>query len=133
MMISGCVGMSKIKTIKEEKHINLYEWKGYLSCCEDNNYTKSYVLSLWGKPDDIVIKNNTQQWIYNRELAFSGLIIWAILIPVPLVIPTGYRTTKLIFEEDTISKIIYEDTRLPTISCGIPNIFANDDLCGYYE
>lgn len=133
IMLSGCVGISAIKTTKTDKHIELSPYVGYLYCCDDNNYAKSDVISLWGEPDEILIEKNAQHWIYNRERAFNGLIFWAVLIPIPLVIPTGYRTTRLIFEEDTISKIIYEDTKLPTISCGFPNIFENDAPCGFWD
>ena len=133
ILISGCVGISNIKSTEEERKINLYSERGYLYSSGENNYTKSEVISLWGKPDDIIIKNNAQHWIYNREVALSGIFIWVILVPVPLIIPTGYRTTRLIFEKEIISKVIYEDSRLPTASCGFPNILVSDSLCGLLD
>jgi len=132
-MISGCVGISNIKSVEKEDMTQLYSTRGYMSYSGDNNYTSSEVISLWGEPDKILIKKNSEYWIYNREVAISGILIWVIIIPIPLIIPTGYRTTTLIFKKGSISKVIYEDTRLPTASCGLLNLYFNQSPCGILD
>lgn len=132
-MISGCVGISNIKSVEKEDMTKLYSTRGYMSYSGDNNYTSSEVISLWGEPDKILIKKNSEYWIYNREVAISGILIWVIIIPIPLIIPTGHRTTTLIFNKETVSKIIYEDTRLPTASCGLLNLYFNQSICGVID
>lgn len=133
IMISGCVGISNIKSVKKEDMTQLYSTKGYMSYFGDNNYTSSEVISLWGEPDKVFIKNNSEYWIYNREVAVRGILIWVIIIPIPLIIPNGYRTTTLVFNKETVSKVIYEDTRLPTASCGLLNLYFNQSICGVMD
>ncbi len=132
-MISGCVGISNIKSVNKEDMTQLYSTKGYVSYFSDNNYTSSEIISLWGKPDKVFIKNNSEYWIYNREVAVRGILIWVIIIPIPLIIPNGYRTTTLVFDKETVSKVIYEDTRLPTASCGLLNLYFNQSICGVMD
>ena len=132
-MISGCVGISNIKSVKKEDMTQLYSTKGYVSYSSDNNYTSSEVIFLWGKPDKVFIKNNSEYWTYNREVAVRGILIWVIIIPIPLIIPNGYRTTTLVFDKETVSKVIYEDTRLPTTSCGLLNLYFNQSICGVMD
>jgi len=132
-MISGCVGISNIKSVEKKDMTQLYSIRGHMSYSGDNNYTSSKVISLWGEPDKILTKKNSEYWIYNREVAISGILIWVIIIPIPLIMPTGYRTTTLVFNKETVSKVIYEDTRLPTASCGLLNLYFNQSICGVID
>lgn len=132
-MISGCVGISKIQSVEKEGMNDLYPERGYMSYYGDNNYTRSEVISLWEEPDEILTKKSHEYWIYNREIAISGILIWIIIIPIPLVISTGHRMTTLVFNKETLSKAIYEDIRLPTASCGLLNLYFNQSICGVID
>jgi len=73
-------------------------------------YTKNDVLKMWGKPEKEEEKNDKSYWIYKREIGFSGVILGAI-IPVPLLVPVGYRNTIMVFKDNQLETIVREAGR----------------------
>ena len=84
------------------------------------HYRKSDFFTAWGEPDKRSDKGGLEYWIYNRELSWYGIAGW-IVYPLPIVapvfIPTGYRKTTVIFEEDVAKYVIKETSRQPFLGC----------------
>ncbi len=83
------------------------------------HYTKQEFISFWGLPDKKEIKGKLEYWIYNRGLSWNGLTVWLVL-PIPILVPTGYRKTTLIFEKDIAKYSIFETSRTPFLGLFIP-------------
>ena len=69
-------------------------------------YSDDQLVELWGKPDTIEYIHSqggkaTEQWIYSREIGWSGVIAF-VVIPIPLVVPVGYRDTILTIENGRV-------------------------------
>lgn len=79
-------------------------------------YAKDEVLQVWGKPDTRLVSESNEIWTYHRELGFSGPMI-GVLFPIPLVVPVGYRDTRLHFSGNTLTKVVLERGRLSF--CGL--------------
>lgn len=57
-----------------------------------SNVTKQQLKDTWGKPDNIEIINNIERWTYKTDWRWNGLWGVFVVIPVPLVIPTGHES-----------------------------------------
>lgn len=67
-------------------------------------WNRKDVLALWGEPIRKSGSGSTERWFYRRELGWSG-VIPAIGIPIPLLVPIGYRETILDFEGESLLRI----------------------------
>ncbi|MFT7099202.1 MAG: hypothetical protein ACJAS6_001076 [Rickettsiales bacterium] len=67
-------------------------------------YSKEDIRILWGDPDKITKNDDLEYWAYKREIGFSGVVIGAV-IPIPLLVPVGYRDTVLVFKDDKVQSI----------------------------
>ncbi|MFT6331690.1 MAG: hypothetical protein ACJAW3_000007 [Lentimonas sp.] len=115
-LTQNCVGISvvAVKNAKfNTKEFHLVKKRGYfleywkIPNSETKDYSKNDLLSLWGKPNK---KNNIEEfeyWIYRREVGFSG-IVPEIIIPLPILIPSGYRHTILVFKNNNLESLIEE-------------------------
>ena len=53
--------------------------------------TKSQLKEAWGDPDEIEVVGNVERWTYNTGRRWNGVWGFFIIVPVPLVIPTGHE------------------------------------------
>jgi hypothetical protein len=98
---TGCVGVFSLsEETKVDQRVSLQNTRGYISWIvtpdhdKDPSYTKRQVEGLWGRPDDIETANKFERWRYDRELGWSGLVITAVIVPIPLLVPVGYRSPR---------------------------------------
>ena len=97
-------------------------------------YSKQDVLNIWGSPSKKKIINDMEYWYYKRELAWSGVVIGA-LFKIPILLPSGYRYTIRVFNQNILEKIILEKGEILGVGCGIETsgihdgcFIWNDDL-----
>jgi len=108
--LGGCLGGTVVRqaTTTDDSNIALENERGYISKAQrDIEYKKEDVLQLWGPPYARDTDGQNERWKYHRETAFSGLFL-EIILPVPLVVPVGYRDTTLIFSDDVLVKVVRE-------------------------
>lgn len=80
--------------------------------------TTATVLSAWGPADFEGSEGRCKVWGYHREQGFSGVIPWLIL-PIPLLVPSGSRDTLLFFIDDSTVAAAKEFGGEKFIGCGI--------------
>lgn len=69
--------------------------------------SKEHLLKAWGPPDDKLVEDGRERWIYHDGLRWNGFFIFpGIIIPIPLVIPVGWNTFTIDLQEDTVSSIV---------------------------
>jgi hypothetical protein len=67
----------------------------------DKPFQLSDIETVWGKPAEIVVLNDTKRIIYNRGLRWRGIVI-GVGIVVPVAVPVGHKTIAFNFENDTL-------------------------------
>ncbi len=69
--------------------------------------SKKDLLKAWGPPDERLVEAGQERWVYRDGLRWNGVFIFpGIIIPIPLVIPVGWNTFTIEFQEDTVSTIV---------------------------
>lgn len=115
---TGCVGITNIKSAEKYVSFNPDLIYGTIRG-GSKRYTKEEVSVFWGEADEHIIADNGQEgWIYNNRMAWGGAIIW-VIIPIPLVVPIGYRSTTVYFDNNMTKGTLYEYARTPTHMCSL--------------
>ncbi|MDP9141882.1 MAG: hypothetical protein M3O62_13945 [Pseudomonadota bacterium] len=126
LLLSGCVGGSLLsKATRDHQAFHLSKTKGWViphsaACSEPiSDYTKKQVLELWGPPDKKAGQGAEEKWVYHRGWGWSGLFAMAVIVPIPLLAPVGYRDTTLHFKGETVQSITEELTETKVRLCGL--------------
>jgi len=126
-VLSACVGamvVSEGSSIDKSPGLTLQRQRGVVDPYGSGpSYTKFDVRKLWGEPDAIAQSGSVEYWHYNREIGWSGLLI-GLVIPIPLMVPTGYRETILEFSGDNLLKVDYRHTKGRGLLCGILQVHS---------
>jgi len=97
LTLSGCIGIG-VATLGEERApisnpgIGKERSQVWPRVSPEPALTSSTLYEQWGRPDRLVRnKNHSEEWIYwSTGVIWSGVDLWALLLPLPLAIPTGY-------------------------------------------
>jgi hypothetical protein len=107
IFLSGCVGVQFVNN--ESKIISLEKSK--------ETSTKEYYRISMGEPNKIYNEDGKEYWSYYEELTWSGALVY-LIIPIPLIIPTGIKDNIIVFENDIATKRIYEKRHSNFYGCG---------------
>ena len=108
VLASGCVGLA---IPKEDS--NSYPIPGVTLSSRSwtsgpaghtQTYTKEEVLKEWGTPDETSFSEGMEHWSYNSEIRWIGVIVF-LLIPLPIMVPTGHHTTTLDFVGEDLTMV----------------------------
>lgn len=111
MNLTSCVGYSVLtgETITREK------------TDQGTKYTindKAGILQMYGKPAKIETKDGKEYWTFKENLAVRGVVI-ALLVPIPLIVPTGYNHVVFEFEKDIRTRTtIQRNNNSSAFMCG---------------
>ncbi len=122
LCLSGCVAaMFSYKFEEESKmipHMNIGGWSVSEKIKKDHLYTKQEIIDLLGEPRKSWMKDGYEYLSYGkRELRFSGVTIFAVIVPVPLVLPVGIKDKIVVLKEDRFEKVITIGTTSYSIGC----------------
>jgi len=130
-LLPGCVGIWAInnseKTYEPEK-VALGD-RGHLSLkYPPKRLIKAEVVDKWGDPDEKVKESSSERWVYKqKKLSWAGLMPF-IIVPIPLVIPTGHNKASLTFSEELLIKVKCEEQKIHNgFICGL---WVNEMLGG---
>lgn len=105
-LLSGCVGYQR----PAEQQWSVPASRAWLSSTRVGfvntvappvPYTRELVRKEWGTPDRTETSAGVERWFYNRELRWSGAIV-LVIVPIPLVVPTGHYQTALDFSDEQL-------------------------------
>ena len=109
--LSGCIGLSLVAGTRQrpvDTTLGLHVGDHGLN---KGGVTTADALRLWGEPRRKTVVGLQQRWQYRAdELAWRGAQIW-LIIPVPLLLPVGYKKVTLTFEEDQLQGYTMDDAR----------------------
>ena len=72
--------------------------------------SKQQMRHAWGEPDEIQVGTNTERWLYKKDRLWTGIWGAVVVIPIPLLVPTGRERMAIDFEGDQVSsvKVFYQ-------------------------
>ena len=63
--------------------------------------TAEVVRRNWGAPDRVETRaDGTERWSYYGPLRWKGLLIYAVVLPIPLLVPVGRERASIVFRDD---------------------------------
>lgn len=128
-LLTGCAGVMVVREALESYDQPPFALDRKVGFFDQSNYklrerglveatTRADVLSRWGEPARRSTNGTSERWHYERELAWSGIVAYAI-VPIPLVVPVGYRKTVAEFNGDTLVRMSREVGRERGGVCGL--------------
>lgn len=67
---------------------------------------KRELLAAWGAPDEMILNGQGERWVYRTGLRWNGIVVFpGIILPLPFVIPVGWNTFTVEFQQDTVQNI----------------------------
>ena len=125
LLLSGCVGLAvgsygtfENKREKFQLSDKRNKFKVY---SEPTSYNKEQVLSLWGRPDEVKQTGACETLIYHDGYTWSGIGAYVIILPVPLVVPSGYDETRIYLKDGRTVAAVTEYGELTSMfgyTCG---------------
>ena len=123
IMLQGCVGGMVLhqnnRTFNGVGVVNA-DMPPTTSKCKNastNENTKT-IQSRYGLPTSIETNGDAETWRYKGSLGWSG-IVPILVIPIPLIVPTGHRDTVLNFSNGKLVSVTNEGTSGPAAVCGL--------------
>jgi len=94
------------------------------------NTTKTEATEQWGRPDKTEhVDAIRERWFYFNGLSWAGIIPMLIL-PIPLVIPTGHDYVELLFEGENAVNARTSQTGWSGFACGLLDTSGSNWGCG---
>ena len=117
LLFIGCVGIGMVVSDKRSGN-SIYSLKKVTTFEFKETLDKKDIIALRGEPYKKVVEGNHEDWYYRRELAWGG-IIPVIILPIPLLLPYGYRDTTMKFENNIKINEEEEYGRAPIAECSL--------------
>jgi len=104
--LTGCMGVVTLGTNKETYGPNVIltgnQNKQLMKSSSPQQVSKEDVLKKWGEPSQKVKDGDLERWVYIQDdLSWTG-IMPLLIIPIPLMIPTGHYRTSMTFSGDRL-------------------------------
>ena len=107
--LSGCVGVMIVHNDESTKIHEIEKAK------KEDLLTKTILLKRYGEPDE----KSENQWTYYRDgFRYFGVMA-VVLIPIPLIIPTGKEKNVYEFEGDVVVRQTFYTDDQHGFVCGI--------------
>lgn len=114
LTFSGCVGIGTVYS--EKKITSTAATLEHGTIYGSKSPTKDKIIAFHGEPDKKIIDGNHETWYYKKGLAWGG-IVPVVIIPIPLLLPYGYKETIIQIENDQQISIESDETKSPTFMC----------------
>lgn len=116
---TGCLGAGYIRRstyedLQELRHPNTPERRP-----GEVLRTKAEVLAVLGPPRTTRREGEHEIWTYRTHIAVHGAYLIVVVVPVPLMVPFGYRKRHLRFVGDSLTSVMQEFGEPVSVSCGL--------------
>jgi hypothetical protein len=85
---------------------------------------------LWGSPKSDSIADDQRLIVYDRKLAWRGLVIF-VGLPIPLLVPLGHVEAKFYFRNEHLVRVESSENQLHAAICGLHSEGPNGFGCIY--
>lgn len=91
--------------------------------------TREQLEEAWGKPDDIDVDGKVERWTYKSELRWNGLFALLVVVPVPLLIPTGHESMVVVISDGLVQRAEVHFQVDQEFGCGLVFIHGGGWAC----
>jgi hypothetical protein len=112
LTLSGCFGLAVGSYGRHERlhtFVSLAKGKGnFASHNHSSAYSESETISLWGAPDRIATNGCCRVLGYHNGWSWSGVGAFVLIVPVPLVVPSGHYENRFYFKDGKCVGLVSE-------------------------
>lgn len=94
--------------------------------------TREELMQRRKQPDKVIVSDlGEEEWVYESDVHFSGVVVWLGIPLLPLVIPNGRHYEKYIFKQDSEVVLVKRQHGIPQknfYGCGYVCI----ESCGFF-
>ena len=132
--LTGCVGYTSFYGYESQANGAVLSAKPrkifqVASAASQADIAQESVLSTWGKPDLSENVGGIERWTYNAGLSWRGVLLMAVVIPIPLAVPVGHDQLVLDFQSKKLAAISVRGTGSRTAYCAVPLILPHVGGC----
>lgn len=80
--------------------------------------TKAEIIERWGQPDKQWTDGDSEKWQYFKEGASAVGIMLAVVIPIPMFMPSAHNSTTFIFTDGKLTSAEVVDGKFFIAGCG---------------
>ncbi len=95
--------------------------------------TKQQLKEAWGAPDNIEVANRIERWSYKTNWRWNGFWGIFVVVPVPLLIPTGHEKMIVEFSDDLVKCVEVHYQVGHELGCGFVPIHGGGWTCSSGE
>lgn len=110
-MLSGCVGLAvgTFDTFEgKTEDFTLSEKRNKFAYGNAAEYTQEQVITLWGQPDEKHQEGLCSVFSYYDGYNWRGVGAFVLLVPVPLLVPSGHSEIKIYFKDNKSTAVVTE-------------------------
>ncbi|MDD5138650.1 MAG: hypothetical protein PHY43_00135 [Verrucomicrobiales bacterium] len=112
IVLSGCIGLAVGSYGKHERldtSFALTQGKNnFGGSVPSEAYSEPEILSLWGEPDRITTNKCCRVLSYRNDCSWSGVGAFVIIIPVPLLVPSGHYENRFYLKDGKCVGLVSE-------------------------
>lgn len=133
-LLTACVGAGVISSqTGTPKHAALAKSRGNIVFLAPNasapTVNKATVRQGWGEPDRIEPRGELERWIYNKDVTWAGVLLFAVIVPIPLLVPVGHDHLAIDFRNDFLVNIEVKGQGSTHALCAMPLIVPHANGC----
>jgi len=133
-LLTACVGAGVISSQTETpKRATLAKSRGNIVLLAPNTSApttdKTAVRKGWGEPDRIEPRGELERWIYNKDVAWTGVLLFAVIVPIPLLVPVGHDYLAIDFRNDVLVNIEARGQESRLAFCAMPLLIPHANGC----
>ncbi len=133
-LLAACVGVGVISShTGTPQNVTLAKSRGNIVIVPPKTsiplMTKEAVRKGWGEPDKIEHHGELERWIYNKDLTWSGVLVFAVFIPIPLLVPVGHDHLAIDFRNEFLANIETTGQGHMGFICAVPMLVPHGNGC----
>ncbi|WP_079436729.1 hypothetical protein [Zoogloea sp. LCSB751] len=70
-----------------------------------------------------------ERWIYNKDVAWTGVLLFAVIVPIPLLVPVGHDHLAIDFRNDVLVNIEARSQVSRLAFCAMPLLIPHANGC----
>ncbi len=101
IFLSGCAGFGVGTFGTHENFHSKFELKperNKTAYFGSKQYTKEQIIALWGEPDKTGVRDGYNFITYYNVYNWSGVGAFVVILPIPLIAPSGHKEQTFYFE-----------------------------------
>ena len=103
--------------------------KSPIDAASSNSITQQQLKEAWGAPDKVESANQIERWTYEKDWRWNGIWGIFIVIPVPLLIPTGHEKMTVEFSNNLVQSVEVNYQVGHILGCGLVAIHGGGWSC----